>query len=414
MTFFEDVSRQVSECVNTNREDIDPPDGDTFFGLPKPYSVPSPANCDGFHEMYYWDTYFTNLGLLAIGNVEQAKNNAYDIIALIRRFGFMPNGSRRRYLHHSQPPFFARMVKEIFDTDGDKVFLADAYDAMKTEYTYWEKNRAFPNGLSHYGFYATDPELLRTRMDKWEKRTGCKPDPEPGVNVGNFIGCCESGWDCNPRWAGKSFRYAPPDLNTLLWDLEERLAEFAEILQTGEAKDWQKKADRRKATMRSFLWNPDAGYFADREAESGKFGTVFSAAAFYPLYFGIATEEEARETVKKLPLLERRYGVVSCEENDVPGHYQWAAPNLWPCIQQMVAGALMRYGYRADAIRLMNKYVSLVESTAERTGQLWEKYHSDTGEVGDHTEYKTPPMMGWTAGVYLNFKTLLDHSGIFQ
>ena len=408
MTFFESVSQQLSACVNTNREDVNPADGDTIFGLPKPYSVPSPANCDGFHEMYYWDTYFTNLGLLAIGNIEQVRNNVYDLIALIRRFGFVPNGSRRRYLHHSQPPFFAQMVKDLFDADGDKTFLADAYDAMKTEYTYWKENRTFPNGLAHYGFPATDPELLQSRIKKWKTRTGCEPDADPVVNVGNFIGHCESGWDCNPRWSAASYLYAPPDLNTLLWNLEARLAEFAEILQTGEAEFWRTAAEERSTTIRSFLWNPKAGYFADREAESGAFGTVFSAAAFYPLYFGLATEEEARETVKKLPLLEHRYGIASCEGNNAPGHYQWGSVNVWPCIQQMVVQALMRYGYREDALRLVSKYVSLVESTAERTGQLWEKYHADTGEViGTHTEYQTPPMMGWTAGVYLCFKNLL-------
>ena len=408
MYFFENISRQLSECVNTNTEDITPPDGDTFFGLPKPYSVPTPANCTGFHEMYYWDTYFTNIGLLSIGNIGQAKNNVIDIMALINRFGFMPNGSRKRYLYHSQPPFFAQMVKEIFEADGDKAFLSAAYAALKKEHAFWKRNRTFPNGLSHYGYPATDPNLQATRGGKWETRTGLKPDADIRVNVGNFIAHCESGWDCNPRWKSPAYLYAPPDLNTLLWNLEERLAEFAGVLQTGETEKWQAVADRRKTAINDFLWDAERGCFMDRQTENGKFGTVFSAAAFYPLYFGLATAEQARSTVEKLPLLEHKYGVVPCEKTDRAGRYQWATPNVWPCIQQMVIGALLRYGYRADAARLARKYVDLVENVAEKTGQLWEKYNAETGDTGVSAEYQTPPMMGWTAGIYLNCKTILN------
>lgn len=37
----------------------------------------------------------------------------------------------------------------------------------------------------------------------------------------------------------------------------------------------------------------------------------------------------------------------------------------------------------------------------ELTGDLWEKYNSLTGEVQQQgTEYGTPAMMGWTAGIF--------------
>ena len=35
---------------------------DARLALPYPYTVPRPSPV--LHEMYYWDTYFTNLGLL--------------------------------------------------------------------------------------------------------------------------------------------------------------------------------------------------------------------------------------------------------------------------------------------------------------------------------------------------------------
>ena len=92
------------------------------------------------------------------------------------------------------------------------------------------------------------------------------------------------------------------------------------------------------------------------------------------------------------------------------GTFQWASPNVWPCIQWMVIGALLCYGYEKEANRLAKQYVDLVESVEKTTGQLWEKYNADTGSTDVAAEYKMPPMMGWTAGIYLKCKTLLQRA----
>jgi alpha,alpha-trehalase len=249
--------------------------------------------------------------------------------------------------------------------------------------------------------------LQETRREAWKRRTGLEPDEDIRVNVGNFIGGCESGWDCNPRWESHSYLYAAPDLNALLWNLEQRLADFAEILETGEAAQWQDAADRRNALMNQFLWNDERGCYSDLQVETGAFGKVFSAAAFYPMYVGMATEEQAAATVRSLGLLEHRFGIVPCEQYDGEGRFQWAAPNVWPCLQWMVIGALERYGYHQEAKRLAKQYVDLVERVEGQTGQLWEKYNGDTGSTDVAAEYKMPPMMGWTAGIYLKCKTFL-------
>lgn len=401
---FDRIAKEVSACLATNTEDINPENGDTFFGLPKPYSVPTPGDC--FHEMYYWDTYFTNVGLIAIGNEEQAKNNVEDIASMIERFGFMPNGSRRRYLKHSQPPFFAEMVRELphLDETSAKRF----YEAMKTEHQFFSKNRTFPNGLAHYGFLATEEDTIQSRLGHWKRRTGIDPDPDPQVEVGNYLSYCESGWDCNPRWEKHGFQYAAIDLNSLLWNLEETLALFAAKFEPAKAAEWKKLADKRKEAMNAFLWNEKEGCFLDRNVETGAFSPVFSAASFYPLYFGLATPEQAKKTLQKLPLLEREWGIMPCQEVETEAHFQWGAPTGWPCIQWMLVGALEKYGFTDDARRVAEKYVALVEKVEAKTGQFWEKYDVITGEADAGAEYNTPPMLGWTAGVYLKCKLLLD------
>ena len=76
--------------------------------------------------MYYWDTYFTNIALISDSDFTQARNNVDNILFLIDRYGFMPNGSNVMYLNRSQPPFASMMVRDIYEINKDKKWLASA------------------------------------------------------------------------------------------------------------------------------------------------------------------------------------------------------------------------------------------------------------------------------------------------
>ena len=94
------------------------------FALPKPYSVP--CTNGGFRNMFYWDTYFTNAGLLLDGDTEQALNNIENIAYMIDSIGYMPNATSKDLLNRSQPPLFCQMVKvekaRAFDPFGHAGF----------------------------------------------------------------------------------------------------------------------------------------------------------------------------------------------------------------------------------------------------------------------------------------------------
>ena len=112
-----------------------PADTGTLIGLPYPYTVPGVG--DTFPEMYYWDTFFTNEGLVLDGRLEQAKNNTDDMLYLVGRFGMMPNGNRTWYLDRSQPPYLSMMVSRVYEYTEDREWLAHAYDVLKKEYGFW-------------------------------------------------------------------------------------------------------------------------------------------------------------------------------------------------------------------------------------------------------------------------------------
>ena len=83
-------------------------DNGTLLGLPFQYSVSGFG--DVFQEMYYWGTYFTNVGLILSGRTEQAKNNVDNMLYMINKYGFVPNSNRTWGLVRSQPPFLSETV----------------------------------------------------------------------------------------------------------------------------------------------------------------------------------------------------------------------------------------------------------------------------------------------------------------
>ncbi len=92
--------------------------GSGFCGidLPFPYTTPCIQGVGHYSFFFYWDTYFTNLGLLLSGHAEMAKNNIQNMLWLIRRQGFMPN--HVGLTNRSQAPYLCRMVESYLSSTG--------------------------------------------------------------------------------------------------------------------------------------------------------------------------------------------------------------------------------------------------------------------------------------------------------
>ena len=249
------ISKQLSECVCVEYNDTD-----TIIGLPYPYSVPTPGNT--FRALYYWDTYFTNLGLICTGNLTQAKYNVNDMLYMADRFGFVPNGSRMKYLTRSQPPFLSIMVRDIYEVEKNNEWLEYAYRCLAKEYDFWGKKRTFDDGLSHYGYTPTDGSF-EYLYDRWVGRTGVTADVAKLEMAGNYIAQAESGWDFSPRFGIRGQYICCPDLNSLLWKLEKNMAYFSEVLENNKSREWECLAEKRKQKINDVLWNNNRGCFTD-------------------------------------------------------------------------------------------------------------------------------------------------------
>lgn len=386
---------------------FNPNDKGTLIGLPYRYTVPCASEM--FQEMYYWDTYFTNVGLLVEKNAELAKNNVDNMLYMVEKYGFMPNGNRTFYLNQSQPPFLSQMVKEIYEAVYDKEWLTSAYSILKIEYSFWQEKRMLQNGLNSYTGYEIKEDSIDRIAEYGLSRMGYKPkvfkDEIKRTIYSAIRSFCESGWDCNSRFLEKPHEFNWVCLNSLLYGMESNMRYFSKVLENGEEEIWKTRTEERKAKMQT-LWKEDEGIFKDYNPYTEKFSDYASAATFYALFSGLATPEQAKSIVAALPRFELEYGVSAGEENPA-WNGQWDYPNIWAPIQLIVYNGLMNYGYTEDAERIARKYIKLIEKNFAETGNLWEKYNGHTA-VNTNEEYDAAKMLGWTAGVYTYFCNEID------
>ena len=364
-----------------------------LVALPKPYTVPSIK--DSFQEMYYWDTYFTNKGLLLTGNVQQAINNLENFAFLIEKFGYIPNGTRTPLLNRSQPPFFGLAIKDLWGYLSETQ-KQNFIKALKMEYSFWQNRRTNVDGFEHYDAETNDEEYLAFTYF-YERRVGIETSHtvERGRDI---MAEAESGWDFCPRFPNGCTKYAAVDLCSLLYADETLLAE----MDITSADFWRKRASERKARMSCM--QDASGVFFDYDCIEQKPSNVYSCAGFFPYFVGVSNDSEGFQ--KLLAQLEYPYGVVSAKTEQKG--YQWATPNGWAPLFYVCVAAAISVGDEISAKRIAEKYIRILDEIFQKTGALYEKYDVVTGKIGVGEEYGTPEMLGWTAGIYLSLQRYLE------
>jgi alpha,alpha-trehalase len=224
--------------------DPDRPDlRSSLIPLPYVYVVPGGR----FREVYYWDSYFTMLGLVESGRAETVRSMLDNFASLVNRVGHVPNGNRTYYLSRSQPPYFAAMVG-LYARAADTARALRYLPALEREHAFWmdgaERLRPgtayrravrLPDGalLNRYYDDRADPRPESYREDEALGRTL----PEGAAREGfyrNTRAGAESGWDFSSRWMRdprdlrtlEVLDLAPVDLNALLYNSERTIAAF--------------------------------------------------------------------------------------------------------------------------------------------------------------------------------------------
>ena len=373
-----------------------------------------------FREIYYWDSYFTMLGLQVSKRIGLIENMADNFSYLIDQFGYIPNGNRTYYLGRSQPPFFACMIK-LLSEEKDKNILVKYLPQLKKEYDFWMKGSTLADSqnytlhrvtllrdgsfLNHYWDESDSP---RPEAFKQEVELA-KDSSDKKTMYRHLRAAAESGWDFSSRWFKNPADFSsihttdivPVDLNCLLLNLEITIAEACQLSgdQLSSEKFKSLAADRKKAIDR-YCWNEEKAFYFDYDYIENAQTNCFTLAAAFPLFFGIASEQQAAGVAN---LLKGKFiyngGLVTTIETT---HQQWDAPNGWPPLHWITIQGLAKYRYTELAADITTRWMDLNKRVYQNTGKMMEKYNviSTNLEAGGG-EYPAQDGFGWTNGVYL-------------
>lgn len=380
--------------------------------VPVPHTVPSPNG--RFRVLFYWDTYFTNLGLLRSERTDLARSNCDALMWWIDQLGFVPNSAFNNDQNRSQPPVLSLMVQEVHQAEPDREWLAKAVPRLEREHDFWQTQRCLPNGMARHGHHADDDYLVRFYDGLLCRRLGVEHKVSREVKLelaGQLLAEAETGQDFTPIYDHRAMHHMDLELNCLLCAMERNLATFQrELGERDQAAAWSKKADWRAEKIRAELWDDRAGLFRPKDIVWRSFSPVAHLGTFYPLWLGIATEEQAQRVRDNLPRFEREFGVAHTEEYGEM-RYQWAYPNGWPPSHWVTVAGLLQYGFEEDAVRIARKYTNVVCRHFGEAGNLWEKFDVTTGEVAGG-EYEADPMVGWSAGVFIAMQEVIANVGV--
>ena len=396
-------------------------DGGTLIPLPFPYIVPGGR----FREVYYWDSYFTMLGLQVSGKTEVIENMIANFAYLLSEIGFIPNANRTYYLGRSQPPFFTLMVQLLAAIKGEAILLK-YQDAIEKEYAFWmdgEKKLSaeapahrrtvlLPDG-SILNRYWDDKDTPRPEAFMEDCELAEKAGGNPALVYRHIRAAAESGWDFSSRWFKDGNNMAtiqttdllPVDLNCLLLYLEQTLLQIYTLNKADQSliKTFVQKTESRVKAVRQYCYNEDAGFYVDYNFVHHKQNTALTLAAVYPLFFGIATTQEAAAVADTIANNFLQEGGLLTTINRTG--QQWDAPNGWAPLQWMAYKGLKNYGHLALAGKIKDRWMAVNEKVYAATGKMMEKYNvQDTSTRAGGGEYPNQDGFGWTNGVYLKLQ----------
>ncbi len=408
--FTEDIQTVLnyiqSHWQNTIR--YEPDERGTLLGLPKPYTVPCQKE-PTMQIFFYWDTYFTNVGLLRHGFLELAKNNADNLLYLVEKYGYIHNGNRTIFLNRSQSPYLSLVIREVFEHCHNVQWLKNAFEIWKKEYSFWMEKRITPIVLNRHFHHSSDDEMLEFWEDV-KNRLVFKPKNWEEIQQisSHYLAEAETGWDFTPRFETRCADFVPVDLNSLLLINEMNAAYFCEILGIDEKILWLQRAKKRKQLLNQYCWNDEKGLYYDYDFINHRHSQIASLATFLPLWANVASITQAESVMNNLNRFEYDYGVCVCENSHQTITYQWDFPNGWPPLFYITIAGLRNYGFIEPARRIAEKYLKVVIKNFKQTGDLWEKYNVVDGSIQVKNEYQMPAMMGWTAAVFIYCVEILN------
>ncbi len=376
------VSSWRQLAANSHDGHLDDQDSLSPYILYLPHDFVTPGG--RFVVQFYWDSYFINLGLLRSGDIQLAQGMVENCLYLVQKHGTVI-ANRKRWSAGSQLPFLSSMVREVHDLTGDDKWLEAAIPVIEAEY---------------HGYWMNTDHLAYEGLSRYSAPSWFPHEDIPAITMDH-----EATWDLSPRFEIEDvLNILPLDLNCNLYGYEVDLAASLRLLGniTG-AEHWERVAAIRRKNIQGLFWNEADGLFYDFDYVRQAHKPVKSLVTFFPLFWGLASTEQAQRVVSQLNLFERDFGLSTCDQDYGYTDRQWSSPIGWAPLHWIVYVALRRYGYVEQATRIGLKWLNLLRQDWLITGSLFEKYDVVSGSSQVLTDrYKNQQGFGWTNGVYVS------------
>ncbi len=251
------------------------------------------------YVMYCWDTYFAGYQAAATGNKAVAYFNLVEMTRTKDKAGtkFVPNVEQANGFisrDRSQPPVGAMCTYETYKMCNEKWILELLYPDLKEWNDWWAENRDY-DGLLCHGSTPYEPVV------------GAGGETEENNTINGWFGASmESGWDGAIQYTNAPFdkekhilKYWDAALNGLYVMDCRSLANISEALgKNDDAKQLRERAKSYQDNLQR-LWNEDAGFFYNKNWETGQFTDITNISGFYPLIAKAATDEQVKIVVEK-------------------------------------------------------------------------------------------------------------------
>ena len=327
--------------------------------LPYDYIVPSGV----YEEQWDWDAFFVGLHLISRDRADGVylRNWCLNFLHHTEPDGQTPGGirpwaGRDARLYHIKPlmgqaAFYASIAL------GDFGCIAPVWDKMAACVTYRERKMSD----------------TATGLVKW------------------WDGL-ESGADNNAVLVRRYHNsMAAADVNAFMVLDYRAMAEVAVRLgKAAEAAAFREREARLAEAIQTHLWVEDAAIYSDYDAVERRLACRVTYSDLIPLWAGLASPGQARAMIERHVFAPRElwspHGVRSLaaddpaynNENVIKPYSNWQGP-IWPHANWMAMHALLRYGYRAEALDVAVRVTRLCVADLERNGMMHENYHADTG-----------------------------------
>jgi len=363
-----------------------------------------------------------------------ARGMIQNLLSMVERFDFVPNGGRVYYLSRSQPPLLIPMVKKYYDFTNDYAFLKYHIDLLDKEFKYWHNEKMVDvekDGktyrMAHYVVNSNGP---RPESYKEDYRLAQQVQEQKQVALyNNLKAAAESGWDFSYRWCIQTNKTAnvsllnvstsdiiPVDLNAILHYNAKLLADFHYKLNNRKKSQYYSKiASKYQAAIDNVLWNEKEGTWLDYDTKNKRSRNMFYPSNLMPLYTKSYRSDKDKYAKRAIDYLKKNniesyFGGTPTSLNETGE--QWDYPNAWPPLQSFLISGLYETGEEEAmdfAKTLAGRWLESNYMGYNEFGKMFEKYNVlHPGESGGGGEYMAQDGFGWTNGVVFEFLNLFS------